>query len=62
MPEHEDLELLRPLRPSQEHDQLNETAQCQIDERPDHNNLRNQGAPNLPDARADAALDGESGF
>jgi len=62
MPEHEDLELLRPLRPTQEHDQLNQTAQRQIDERPDHDNLRNQGTPKLPMPVPTPLSDGEPGF
>jgi hypothetical protein len=47
MSEQEDLEFLRALRFAQEHDQLNQTAERQIDERPDHDNLRNQGRPKL---------------
>jgi hypothetical protein len=47
MPEHKDLELLRALRSAQQHDQLNQTAERQIDERPDHANPRNQGTPKL---------------
>jgi hypothetical protein len=48
MPEYQDLEFLRPLRPTQQHDQLNQAAERQIDERPAHANLRNQGRPKLP--------------
>ena len=45
--EQEDLEFLRALRSAQQHDQLNQTAERQIDQRPDHDNLRNQGTPKL---------------
>jgi len=47
VPENQDLELLRALRPAQQHDRLNQTAERQIDERPDPDNLRNQGTPKL---------------
>jgi hypothetical protein len=47
MPEHQDLEFLRTLRSAQQHDQLNQAAESQIDERPDYDNLRTQGKPKL---------------
>jgi hypothetical protein len=47
MPEHQDLEFLEALRSAQQHDQLNQATKRQIDERPDRNNLRNQGRPKL---------------
>jgi hypothetical protein len=47
MPEHQYLQLLRALRPAQQHHQLNQTTKRQIDERPDHDNLPNQGTPKL---------------
>ena len=47
VPEHQDLELLRAPGPAQQHDQLNQTAERQIDERPDRDNLRKQGTPKL---------------
>jgi hypothetical protein len=36
MPQQKDLELLRTLRSAQQHDQLKQPAQSQIDERPAH--------------------------
>jgi hypothetical protein len=47
MPQHQDLQLLRALRPAQQHNQLNQTTKRQIDERPDHDNLPSQGTPKL---------------
>jgi hypothetical protein len=47
MSQQKDLEFLRPLRFAQQHDQLNQAAERQVDERPDHANLRNQGTPKL---------------
>jgi hypothetical protein len=38
MSQQEDLEFLRPLRFAQQHDQLNQPAERQVDERPDHAN------------------------
>jgi hypothetical protein len=62
MPEHQDLELLRALRPAQQHDQLNQTTKRQIDERPDHDNLPNQGMPKLSMSVPTALSDREPGF
>jgi hypothetical protein len=62
VPEHEDLELLRPLRSAQQHDQLNQPAERQIDERPDHDNLRNQGTPKLSISVPTPLPDREPGF
>jgi hypothetical protein len=36
MPEQKNLELLRPLRAAQQYDQLKQSAQAQIGERPNH--------------------------
>jgi hypothetical protein len=48
MPEQQDLEVLGAVRSAQQHDQLNQATKRQVDERPDHDNLRNQGRPKLP--------------
>jgi len=62
MPEHQDLELLRALRPAQQHDQLNQTTKRQIDERPDHDNLPNQGTPKLSRSVPTPLCDREPSF
>jgi hypothetical protein len=62
VPEHEDLQFLRALRSAQQHDQLNQTADCQIDERPDHDNLRNQGRPKLSISVPTPLSEREPGF
>jgi hypothetical protein len=62
MSEQEDLEFLRALRFAQEHDQLNQTAERQIDERPDHDNLRNQGRPKLSMSVPSLLSERESSF
>jgi hypothetical protein len=43
--QHQDLDLLGLGRPAAEHDQLKDVAQRQVDERPDHKTLRDEGKP-----------------
>jgi hypothetical protein len=62
MPEQEDFELLRALRSAQQYDQLDQAAERQIDERPDHDNLPNQGRPKLSMSIPDAASHRELSF
>jgi hypothetical protein len=47
MSEHQDLAFLGAVRSAQQHDQLNQATKRQVNERPDHDNLRNQGRPKL---------------
>jgi hypothetical protein len=48
MPEQKDLEFLRTLRPAQQHDQLKQPAQSQINERPAHTHPSELGTAKLP--------------
>jgi hypothetical protein len=47
VPEHQDLELLRPFRSAQQQDELNQAAERHIDKRPNHAHLRNRGRAKL---------------
>jgi hypothetical protein len=62
MPEQEDLELLRALRSAQQYDQLDQAAERQVDKRPDHDNLRNEGSPKLSMSDREAASHQELNF
>ena len=53
--EQEDLEFLRALRSAQQHEQLNQATKRQVDERSDHDNLRNQGTSEAIDVDRDVA-------
>jgi len=55
MPQHEDLELLRTLRSAQQHDQLKQPAERDIDERPNHARPPKFGKGQAIDLRAEAA-------
>jgi hypothetical protein len=55
MPEQKNLELLRPLRAAQQYDQLKQSAQAQIDERPNHARPPKLGRREATDLRAEAA-------
>jgi hypothetical protein len=62
MAEQEDLKFLRTLRSAQQHDQLKQPAQSQIDERPAHAQPPKLGKREAIDLRATPLSDHEPSF
>jgi hypothetical protein len=62
MPEQEDFKFLRTLRSAQQHDQLQQTAERQIDERPNHAQPPKLSKGEAIDLRAEAATKHEPSF